>query len=239
MSADLTFSNTDFFYNNINAPIKFDSKLCSLSKDKLKKQITNALNLPNDITHGVLPTTDQTAGQCTLRKATADDAGLDTKFKAKSWKLNYNGSGINQKCSCSKLDPKEYIPYNNLELKYANATGLKEDVEYVCKNSIPVTIKDNTISDITLDQTKKNELIDSTVKYYESACANKAKSVELIQSNSVNQDSDLKYEDTKEFYNREYINRINLGIGIITTCGFIFYTFISGNESIIPHTPSA
>jgi len=234
MSADLTFSDTDFFYNNINAPIKFNPNLCTLSDVSLNEAITKALNLPNDITHGVLPKTDQTAGQCTLKKATADDEKLDQKFKAKSWKLNYVGSGINQKCSCSKADPIEYIPYDNLELKYANATDLKEDVEYVCKNSIPVTIKDKTISDITLDQTKKQQLINSTVQYYKAACANKDKSVELIKTNSVNQDSDLKYEDTKEFYNREYINRINLGIGIITTCGFIFYTFISGSQSITP-----
>jgi len=243
MSADLTFSETDFFYNNINAPIKFNPALCTLSDTELRKKITDALNIPDDIKSGTVPTTDQTAGQCTLRKATQEDKSQDQLFKdkfiGKAWKLKYVGQGIKQTCNCIKVNPLEYVASDSNTLSSTTLSGTTLDVDMLCKNSIPVTLTDSRINEIDLDPKKKDELIASTVNYYKAACANKNKSVELIKSNSTNQDSDLKYEDTREFYNREYLNRINLGIGIIATCGFIYYTFISGNEpTFIPPTSS-
>ena len=232
MSADLTFSETDFFYNNINAPIKFNPALCTLSETELRKKITDALNIPNDITSGTVPTTDQTAGQCTLRKATQEEKSKDQVFKdkfiGKAWKLNYVGQGIKQKCNCIKVNPLEYVASDSNTLSssttLSGTTLSNGEVDMLCKNSIPVTLTDSRINEIHLDTDKKKELIESTFNYYKAACENKNKSIELIKSNSANQDSDLKYEDTREFYNREYLNRINLGIGIIATCGFIYYT---------------
>jgi len=242
MPTELTFSDTDFFYNNVNAPLKFDPALCTLSDAELTAKVTAALNLPKDISAGVVPKTDQEAGQCTWRRATADDNGLDNKFKATSWKLVFTtDQNGNQQCNCVKKDPVEYIPYDAYTIKTATSligSDLKPyaGVNYVCKDSIPVKITDTKINDIHLDASNREKIISSSVNYYKSVCQNKDKAAALLETNSLNIDSDLKYEDVKEFYNREYLNRINLGIGIIATCGFIYFTVMSGNQ-ILPSSP--
>jgi hypothetical protein len=230
MSGELTFSDTDFFYNNVNAPIKFDPSLCSLSHAELTKKITEALNIPADIVSGNVPETDQTSGQCTFRRATAADANIDPRFKAQSWKLEYVQGSAGQQCNCVKVRPVEYVPYDTYTLSTSTkliGSRIKpnSNTNYICKDSLPITITDTEINDISLDPNNRKQIITATVNYYKSACKNKDKSEILMSKPPTNEDSEVRYEDTKEFYNREYLNRINLGIGIIATCGFIYHTF--------------
>ena len=47
-----------------------------------------------------------------------------------------------------------------------------------------------------------------------------------------------QYQDAIDNYNKEYLNRINLGIGIIFTIGFIGYSLITKSvPKIIPTIP--
>lgn len=79
----------------------------------------------------------------------------------------------------------------------------------------------------------KNELIDKTLNYYKLICKNKELSGKLQQTLSKNLDGEVKLQDLTQNYNREYLNRINLGIGIIFTCGLIYYCFTT-NSSVLP-----
>ena len=84
-------------------------------------------------------------------------------------------------------------------------------------------INDEGVSDLPLLDDEKNALIEQTITYYKLVCQNKRLATELNKWLSSNIDGDIKLQDTNTNYNREYLNRINLGIGIIITCGFIYY----------------
>lgn len=73
----------------------------------------------------------------------------------------------------------------------------------------------------------KNELIDKTFNYYKLICKNKELSNKLRETLSKNLDGEVKLQDLTQNYNREYLNRINLGIGIILTGGLIYYCFMT------------
>ena len=240
MGTELSFSDTDFFYNNVNAPLKFDSKLCTLSDEDLRNKVIAALNIPENIVAGAMSSNEQQGGQCTWRKYDPkSDKGIDPKFVSNTWKLEYSkDKNGNPQCNCIRVNT-EYIPTDSYSI--TTSTSLKGQLinpstSYVCKNSIPITLKDTSINDIQLDPSNREQIIESTIKYYRSLCQNKEKAEQLTQTNSINQDSDLKYDDIKEYYNREYLNRINLGIGIVVTCGFIYMTVMSGN-SVVPTPP--
>ena len=79
----------------------------------------------------------------------------------------------------------------------------------------------------------KNELIDKTLNYYKLICKNKELSNKLQETLSKNLDGEVKLQDLTQNYNREYLNRINLGIGIILTCGLIYYCFTT-KSSLLP-----
>ena len=79
----------------------------------------------------------------------------------------------------------------------------------------------------TLTQEQIQTLKDKTFDYYKSVCRNKSLADELQKKKSANSGGDQKYEDTKTRYNREYLDRINLGVGIFATCGLIYYTAIT------------
>jgi hypothetical protein len=79
----------------------------------------------------------------------------------------------------------------------------------------------------------KDELIKKTLDYYKLICKNKELSGKLQQTLSKNLDGEVKLQDLTQNYNREYLNRINLGIGIILICGLIFYCFTT-NTSVLP-----
>jgi len=230
----LQFNENDFFYKNVNAPIKFDPTWCSLNDTDLTAQITQNLNLPNNINTGDIPLTDQKAGQCTWRRVKDGDTS-----QALSWKMVYGrDSANNPTCKCVADTSNPLISTGNTIFSTTLQGSLLNNNKYTCKDSIPVTIQDAKVNDITLDPNIKNQMIQNSLTYYRSVCSNKKKATELMNSTSNNENSDLKYEDTKTFYNREYLNRINLGIGIITTIGLIYYTFTIGSvENIIPSPP--
>ena len=246
MSYPVGFNENDFFYNNVNAPIKFDPNLCNLSEVDLRNKISKELNIPRDITTGTIAKMqqDQQKGQCTFRKATAGDINT-----AQSWSLNYKIDSYGQQsCSCSKNEGSNigYITRDPNVIKGSKGSQLQgypllNDDRYICKDSVPLTleIKDVQINDIKLDQDKQNKILNSSVEYYKKVCENKNLAAELIKTYSFNEDGDIKQSDVQTFYNREYLNRINLGIGIILSCGLIYYTISSGSTiNLIPTPPS-
>ena len=224
-TADLPFSTTDFFYNNVNAPIKFDEKIC---KDtNLKNYISDELNKNFKLNAIAAKTTQAiTANQCVgAREATTSEIMTPALYPylaikpsdSQAWKITYDDQG---KCKCQIIGNKIEITKENASY-YANRTS----EVYFCMDSISKDIGSKTIPEIK-EVLVPDTLVDSTFNYYKAACANKDKSTKLLGMQETN-NTDLKYDDTKEFYNREYINRINLGIGIIATCGFILYSFNS------------
>ena len=234
--ATLQFNENDFFYKNVNAPIVFDSNKCGLTDAELKEFIKQKLNLPDNINTGTVPLTDQKEGQCTWRKV--QDGDLATQ-QAVSWKMVYSMDKSNrQTCTCVANGSNPIISSDPNIFSSRLQGSILNTNKYTCKNSIPITLKDTKVNDISLDSSIKDNIVNNTLTYYRSVCRNKQKASDLMNSTSKNENSDLKYEDTKTFYNREYLNRINLGIGIITTIGLIYYTFSIGTiESIIPVPP--
>lgn len=234
--ATLQFNENDFFYKNVNAPIVFDPNKCSLSDAELKEFIKQKLNLPDNINTGNIPLTDQKEGQCTWRRVQDGDVGSQ---QAVSWKMVYGIDGSNkQTCTCVANGSNPIISTGSTIFSTTLQGSMVNSNKYTCKNSIPITLQDSKINDVSLDPSIKDNIVNNTLTYYRSVCSNKQKASDLMNSTSKNENSDLKYEDTKTFYNREYLNRINLGIGILTTIGLIYYTFSIGSiESIIPVPP--
>jgi hypothetical protein len=246
MSNPIGFNENDFFYNNVNAPIKFDPALCSLSDSELNDVISKILNIPIDISAGDLHQIKQGQGQCTFRKfkTVADEYGPadDPESAATSWSMNYTFDTTGkQNCACVKNDPTPQYISNGL---YSTKTDLQgspidNDKKYICTSSIPLQFKDAKINDIHLDQGTQQQIIKSSVDYYRAVCKNKDLASQLIQTNSSNADAEVKQSDVQTFYNREYLNRINLGVGILLSFGLIYYTFSSGTtSSIIPSIPA-
>jgi hypothetical protein len=235
MPNPIGFNENDFFYNNVNAPIKFDPEQCSLSDASLNELISKTLNIPTDVKSSVIPQLDQGQGQCTFRKlkTVADQYGPadEPSIAASSWSMKYTfDSGGLQNCACVKNDPIQYMS-NNLFTTNSVLTGaspIDNDTKYVCTNSIPLKFDDAKINDIHLDQGTQQQIVNSTIEYYKAVCKNRDLAAELIKTNSSNSDAELKQNDVQTFYNREYLNRINLGVGIFLTCGLIYYTFTAG-----------
>jgi len=239
MANEVGFNENDFFYNNVNAPIKFDPAKCTLSDDQLKAEITKALNIPTDISAGQIPQIKQGQGQCTIRKF--DPEKDDANSTANSWSMKYiyDDSGL-QNCTCVKNDPSPQYITNSLLVTNSSLEGSALDTnKYVCTSSIPLQFKDSKINDIHLDQATQQQIISSSVQYYKAVCKNKELAAELLKTNSSNEDAEVKYNDVRTFYNREYLNRINLGAGILISCGLIYYTFSQGTtpEIILPTIP--
>jgi hypothetical protein len=239
MTAEIEFNQNDFFYNNINTPLKFDNSLCSLSDISLNIEIARALNLPADISYGADPDSDQKPGQCGWRKVQPGDT-----VSATSWKMEYSKDKLgNLSCKCVELpednDKNTIISWNNSGGNLASLTGstyaediIDKDTKYTCAPSLPIAFENQNLSNVTVDISAQRKLIDSTVKYYKSACKNYNKSNKLINEYSSKENNELKYDDTKSYYNREYLNRINLGLGILATCGIIYFTLSSSNVAI-------
>jgi len=238
MSTIIGFNENDFFYNNVNAPIQFDPALCSKPASELELLITNTLNIPTEITPGPVTALDQKQGQCGFRLF--DPNRDDPALAANSWSMRYVIDKGLQTCKCVKNDPQpqyidSYINSFNTKLQGSAINNNK----YVCNNSIPVEIKDSSINDIKLDQKVQKEIIRKAVDYYTKVCKNKELAISLMNMNATNSNSEVKQSDINTFYNREYLNRINLGVGIILSVGLIYYTIVSGNSppSIIPSLP--
>lgn len=239
MANEVGFNENDFFYNNVNAPIKFDPALCSLSDISLNDIIKKALNIPTDISAGEIPQVKQGQGQCILRKFDpSKDQEIDS---ANSWSMKYmyDSTGT-QNCTCVKNDPIPYYVPNSVtsfDVNLLRGTPLLDTKKYICTSSIPLKFNDTQINDIKLDQETQQKIITSSVDYYKAVCKNKDLAAELIKTNSSNEDADVKYNDVRTFYNREYLNRINLGVGILLSCGLIYYIFSEGISEIIPSIP--
>jgi len=224
-TADLTFSTTDFFYNNVNAPIEFKSSKCSDTDNVLKNYIRGELDTKFKLNAIAAKKTDAIkAKQCVgARLATVSELGNTASHtylaaisseKPNAWRTKPTNEG----CICEKL---------GIPITESNANNYVNDISkvYFCMDSISTGIEQKTIPGIS-EVIVPEALVTSTFNYYKAACLNKDNSTKLLGMQETN-NNDLKYYDTKEFYNREYINRINLGIGIIATCGFILYSFNS------------
>ena len=238
MPTTIEFNQNDFFYNNINTPIKFDPELCSLSDQSLNDIIINALKL-TDISYGQLEGSDQIPGQCTFRKVKPGDTNSAT-----SWKMEYSidKKTGKQTCNCIRIpndkDKNTVISWKNsgsnlASIQGSTYAGSVSDISnsYTCMSSLPVTINNPKMNNISVDISSQKQLVSSTVNYYKSACANYQKSNILLNTVSSKDENDLKYSDTKTYYNREYLNRINLGLGILATCGIIYFTVTSSSST--------
>jgi hypothetical protein len=229
MATPVGFNANDFFYNNVNAPIKFDNSLCNLSDTDLKAQIQNQYNIA--ITQQAQPTISNTAGQCTMTKIDTSTMSDDQKSKlTKNWKLQISTSGGKQSCKCAA--DNTYISADKNVFSTQFGSPVNNEVYYSCTDSTPVTIQDNGASTVQLDETQKGKLMQSTFDYYKSVCKNKVLSEEIIGSLTTNEYGDQKYEDMKSFYNKEYLTRINLGIGIFMATGLMYFTL--NTKGIVP-----
>lgn len=225
MSTPVGFNSNDFFYNNVNAPIQFNQNLCDLSDGELRTYISNQLNLR--ISHGNQPTLNAKAGQCLLTKIdTSKMSEADKLNLTKNWKMEYSTSAAGvQSCSC--VADNTYISLDQSAFSTQLGAPLEPSIYYSCANSSTTPIQDAGVANANLDPNQIQTLIDKTFDYYKSICRNKELADKLQKKNSANSGGDQKYEDAKTLYNREYLNRINLGIGIFTTCGLIYYTSIT------------
>ena len=229
MTTQVEFNPNDFFYNNVNAPIKFDNSLCRLSDVDLKVQIKNQYDIA--ITKQKQPTISNAAGQCTMTKIDISSMDDDQKSKlTKNWKLQISISGGKQSCKCAA--DNTYISADKNVFSTQFGSPINNEVYYSCADSTPVAIQDNGASTVQLDENQKEKLIQSTVEYYKSVCKNKSLSEEIEGSLSTNESGDQKYEDMKTFYHYEYLTRINLGIGILMTTGLMYFTL--NTKGIVP-----
>ena len=121
---------------------------------------------------------------------------------------------------------------NNDELKTLMTSYLKNlNIEMNKYNGLNTTMNTNN--------TNKNELVNKMVDYYKAICNNKILAKKLMQTNSQNSNGELKYQDAMDKYNREYLNRINLGIGILFIVGIISNIFFKKSlPKILPITPT-
>lgn len=221
MTTPVGFNTNDFFYNNVNAPIKFDNSLCLLTDTDLMSQITNQYNIA--VSNNNQPTISNTAGQCTLQKI--DISSMDDQQKStltKNWKLQYSMSNDKQSCTC--VADNTYISSDPTIFSTQIGSPVNSDTYYRCTNSVPITIQDNGVTKVQLSAEQKEKLIQTTFDYYQSVCKNKKLADELETKLSNNENGDQKYEDMKTFYNKEYLTRINLGIGILIATGLMYFT---------------
>jgi hypothetical protein len=225
MSRVVGFNSNDFFYTNVNAPIRFNKTLCDLSDADLIRDISNQLNLK--ITHGNQPTLNNTAGQCVLTKIdTSKMTDAEKSNLTKSWKMQYSTDGAGaQSCNC--VADNTYISSDPSVFSTSMGSPIEPSAYYSCVNSSSTSVQDKGINVVNLDDNQIQTLKDKTFDYYKSVCRNKSLADELQKKKSANSGGDQKYEDAKTLYNREYLNRINLGVGIIATCGLIYYTAIT------------
>lgn len=227
MSIPVGFSPSDFFYKNVTVPtvIKNDKNkgkdMCDISENVLKERIIAYFSDLSYNPVGKQPKILNRAGQCIIQKVPDDSTGTT----ADNWTMVYTkDSKGNQLCTCSKV-PGGVTPYISASASSFNAKDLSATKlgKYTCKNSTNISINDNGFSEISLDQDEKEKLINKTFEFYKMVCKNQNLVTELEGSISKNLNGDLKLDDSIDKYNREYLNRINLGIGIIFICGFISY----------------
>ena len=164
----------------------------------------------------------------------------DFFFKNVTAPVNMSKPENENLCSYSDDQLKQIITqyYNDLDVNINSnqpkITGANISNDYF--NTFGVTNSgavDQGITDFPKTVDGKNELIDKTFNYYKLICKNKELSGKLQDTLSKNLDGEVKLQDLTQNYNREYLNRINLGIGIIFTCGLIYYCFTT-NSSVLP-----
>lgn len=241
------FSNNDFFYKNVrdiniegNAwGVGKTNDLCSKDDAELRTLIESYLkdfsyNIPSQ------PVNTGKQGQCTLTPSSAGETGSST-----NWLMVYGkDANGNQTCKCTSASsvPKSsfagYEPYISSNPKrFELGSSATATNYYKCDNSIPLQFADNGINNqINTNNIRKNELVDKLVIYYKAICRNEVLAKKLMQTNSQNSNGELQYEDAIDKYNREYLNRINLGIGITFTAGAIAYYLM--NKSLPKTLPT-
>jgi len=226
------FSASDFFYKNVNAPVQFNKSenatICDLSENKLRNKIKTYFDDLSFNKTGVQPKINSKAGQCVIE--IAESVNLNA---ATSWKMVYKkDSNGKQVCSCEK-ETTDFIPSEpnvfQKTIPYATST-----TKYTCKASSISQLRDEGITELPKTLPDKQLLVDKSVEYYKLVCENKRLATELQNGLTINLDGDLKYEDISNSYNREYLNRINLGVGIVFTIGFILYCINAKPISKLP-----
>ena len=137
-------------------------------------------------------------------------------------------------CDLSENELRNKITeyYNDLSLNVPGKQPTK--IEVTSYDNKSLTFTDNGVTNLPKYPDGKNELIEQTIIYYKLVCENKRLGTELNKFLSSNLDGDIKLQDTNTNYNREYLNRINLGIGIMITCGFIYYCVTAKPGSLLP-----
>ena len=244
------FSNNDFFYKNVR-DVNIDGNswgigktndLCSKDDNQLRILIESYLkdfsyNIPSQ------PISSGKQGQCTLTPSSSGEPGSST-----NWQLVYGkDANGNQTCTCTSASSISnssfagYQPYISSDSKkFELGTGATATNYYKCAKSTPLQFTDNGINtEINTNNIRKTELIDKLVIYYKSLCRNELLAKKIMQTNSQNSNGELQYQDAIDKYNREYLNRINLGIGIIFTSGIISYFLMTKSlPKISPTVPT-
>lgn len=243
---NIGFSGNDFFYNNIST-INIDNaiwgigtsqnNLCSLDEYELREEITKYFN---DISFNVekQPTTNLKQGQCSIKLVSQGTPQSD-----KNWQLIYSkDKNGNQICECKPASSVKnlsngYQPYISYDNNYFELGSEPQSSSYyTCANSGDVTINDTGFRTINNDNLNKDKIIEKLVDYYLEICKNKKLALKLMEQENKNKNGDLQYTDSKNLYYREYLNRINLGIGIIFIFGTIGYSLFSNSiPKVIPN----
>ena len=221
MSIPVGFSPSDFFYNNVNAPLQYNdpsnSNICDLSGDALRDLITNYFS---DLSFNV-PVRQPTLrpGQCSI---VVDTSGKNT---ATDWKLVYTrDKNGRQRCSCEKTSSTSFVPMDSSTFQSETYT---QTTQYRCTPSSTRNTVDNGANELPDEPDGKIFLINKSVEYYKLVCENERLANELKNSLSKNLDGDLKYDDSLNTYNKEYLNKVNLGIGIVCIIGLILFSLNS------------
>ena len=139
-------------------------------------------------------------------------------------------------CKTNDIDLKNDIRnyFNDLKFNYTSKQS-KRNVDTNGNQINNYEFVDKGVPTILPNEVPgKEDLINKTVEYYRLVCENKRIVNELKDTISKNLDGDLKYNDAVTYYNREYLNRINLGIGIVFTIGFIFYCINAKPKAELP-----
>lgn len=125
---------------------------------------------------------------------------------------------------------------DQLKNKFRDELNAKTKITEKSQPNLRIKGEDVDIADypniqpVQVDEVRKTEIINKTAEYYQSVCKNKDLAEELNSSLVKNDDGDQKYDDMVTYYNMEYLNKINLGVGIIFTCGAIFYTIRTSSQ---------
>jgi hypothetical protein len=109
------------------------------------------------------------------------------------------------------------------DLKYLVKTQLDNLNLNIDKQPTNSNYDNGNITPINTNSINNDEIVNKIVEYYLAVCKNEKLAKKIMEYHSDNANGELQYNDSMNSYEREYLNRINLGLGIIVIIGIIYF----------------